>query len=90
MGVGEASGAVDTGGLKGFGEGHGRQDGGEPPSQHRLARPWRTKKEDIMTAFRLSLCYHIEDKIVPIPLYRRGYNYLRLESRQEVDLVKLV
>jgi hypothetical protein len=26
------------------------------------------EQEDIMTAFKLSLCYHIEGKIVPIPL----------------------
>ena len=28
-------------------EGHRRQDGGEPPGQHRLARPWGTKEEQI-------------------------------------------
>ena len=30
--AGQAGDAVDTGGLNGFGEGHGRQDGGEPPA----------------------------------------------------------
>jgi hypothetical protein len=29
--AGEASDAVDTRGLEGFGEGHGRENGGEPP-----------------------------------------------------------
>ena len=30
-GAGETGDAVDACGLEGFGEGHGRQDGGEPP-----------------------------------------------------------
>jgi hypothetical protein len=30
---------VDPRGLDGLGEGHRGQDGGEPPGQHRLARP---------------------------------------------------
>jgi hypothetical protein len=44
----KAGDTVDARGLNGLGEGHRRQDGGEPPGQHRLARPWRTKEEDIM------------------------------------------
>ena len=46
--AGEARDAVDTRGLNGLGEGHRRQDGGEPPGQHRLARPWGTQEEDVM------------------------------------------
>jgi hypothetical protein len=38
-GAGEAGDAVDAGGFDGFGQRHGRQDGGEPVRQHRLARP---------------------------------------------------
>src|SRR5262249_9706724 len=44
----EAGDAVDARGLKGFGEGHGRQDGGESPGQHRRARPRRAEQEHIM------------------------------------------
>jgi len=41
-GAGEASNTMDTCGLNGFGQGHPRHDGREPPRQHRLARPgWR-------------------------------------------------
>jgi hypothetical protein len=36
---GEAGDAVDPRGLNGLGEGHCRQDGGEPPCQHRFTRP---------------------------------------------------
>jgi hypothetical protein len=46
--AGEAGDAVDAGGLNGLGEGHGRQDGGKSPGQHRRARPWGTKKEDVV------------------------------------------
>ena len=35
----QAGDAVDARGLNGLGEGHRRQDGGEPPGQHRRARP---------------------------------------------------
>jgi hypothetical protein len=34
--AGEAGDALDACGLEGFGEGHIRQDGGEPPCPHRL------------------------------------------------------
>jgi hypothetical protein len=37
--AGAAGVAVNTRGLNGLGEGHPRQDGGEPPCQHRRARP---------------------------------------------------
>ena len=47
-GAGEAGDAVELCGLDGFGEGHRRQDGGQPPGQHRLARPGRADEEDIM------------------------------------------
>jgi hypothetical protein len=46
--AGEASDAVDTCGLKGLGESHRRQDGGEPPGEHRRARPRGAEQEDIM------------------------------------------
>jgi hypothetical protein len=40
--TGPAGDAMDARGFDGFGEGHGRQDGGEPPRQQRLPRPrWR-------------------------------------------------
>ena len=45
---GEARDAVNARGLNGLGQGHRRQDGGEPPGQHRCARPWRSQEEDIM------------------------------------------
>jgi hypothetical protein len=41
-GVGAAGDTMDACGLNGFDQGHRRQDGGESPSQHRLASPkWR-------------------------------------------------
>ena len=46
--AGEAGDAVNTRGLDGLGQGHGRQDGGESAGQHRLARPWRAKDEDVV------------------------------------------
>jgi hypothetical protein len=39
--AGAAGDAVNPRGLNGFGERHGRQDGGESACQHRRARPWR-------------------------------------------------
>jgi hypothetical protein len=50
----EASDAMDACGFNGFGEGHGWQDGGESPRQHRLARPRRAEQEDVVAATRLS------------------------------------
>jgi hypothetical protein len=47
-GAGEAGDAVNTRGFNGLGEGHRRQDGGESAGQHRLARPWGTKEEDVV------------------------------------------
>jgi hypothetical protein len=38
--AGEDGDAVDAGGFNGFGQGHRRQDGGEPARQYQLARPW--------------------------------------------------
>jgi hypothetical protein len=38
-GAGEADDARDTGGVEGLGQGHRRQNGGEPARQPRLARP---------------------------------------------------
>ena len=46
--AGEACDTVDTRDLNGFGEGHRRQDGGEPPGQHRRARPRGTEEKDVM------------------------------------------
>jgi hypothetical protein len=57
-GAGEAGDAVDTRGLKGLGQGHRRQHGGEPPGEHRLARPRGAEQEQIMVrtpASRLAL-----------------------------------
>jgi hypothetical protein len=44
---GKASDAMDAGGVEGFGEGHGWQNGGEPPGQHGRARPGRANEEDV-------------------------------------------
>jgi hypothetical protein len=44
----QAGDTVDPRGLDGLGEGHRRQDGGEPPGQHRLPRPGWAKQQDIM------------------------------------------
>jgi hypothetical protein len=46
--AGAAGDAVNPRGLKGLGEGHGRQNGGEAPGQHRRARPRRAKEEDVV------------------------------------------
>ena len=46
--AGEARDTVDPRGLNRLGEGHRRQDGGEPPRQHRLARTRGAEQEDIM------------------------------------------
>jgi hypothetical protein len=45
---GEAGDAVDTRGLDGLGQGHRRQDRGQPAHQHRLPRPRRAQEEEIM------------------------------------------
>jgi hypothetical protein len=40
--AGAACHTMGAGGLEGFGQGHPRHDGREPPRQHRLTRPgWR-------------------------------------------------
>jgi hypothetical protein len=44
VGAGEAGDAVDACGFNGFGQRHGRQDGGESVRQHRLARPRGAEK----------------------------------------------
>ena len=43
--AGERRDVVDTRRLNGLGEGHGRQDGGEPPRRHRFARPRRSQEK---------------------------------------------
>jgi hypothetical protein len=45
--AGEAGDSVDTRGLNRLGEGHRRQDGGQSPCQHRLARPRGAEQEEI-------------------------------------------
>ena len=64
--AGEAGDAVDTRGLNGLGEGHRRQNGGEAPGQHRLARPGRTKQEDIMVTTPASASASPEALEVPM------------------------
>jgi hypothetical protein len=44
-GAGEAGDAMDAGGLDGFGQRHGRQDGGETTGEHRLARSRRPQEQ---------------------------------------------
>jgi hypothetical protein len=46
--AGEAGDAMDAGGLNRFGQGHGRQDGGEPPGQHPCARSRTAKNEKVI------------------------------------------
>jgi hypothetical protein len=46
--AGEAGDAVEARGLKGLGQGHRRQDGGEPPGQQRLARPRGAEQEQMI------------------------------------------
>jgi hypothetical protein len=45
---GAAGDAVDPRGLDGLGAAHRGQDSGEPPGQHRLARPGRAEEEHMM------------------------------------------
>jgi hypothetical protein len=45
--AGEAGDAMDARGVEGFGEGHGRHDGGEPPRQPRFPSP-RGAQEEVM------------------------------------------
>src|SRR5262245_42416751 len=47
-GAGEPGDAVDARGLKGLGESHRRQDGGEAPRQHRFARPRGAQEADVV------------------------------------------
>ena len=44
----KASDTVEARGLDGLSEGHGRQDGCEPPCEHRFARPRRAEQQDIV------------------------------------------
>jgi hypothetical protein len=44
----KASDPVGACGLNRLGEGHCREDGGQPPCQHRLARPGRSQEKDVM------------------------------------------
>src|SRR5262245_26029444 len=46
--AGEAGDAVEAGGLNGLGEGHRREDGGEPAGQPRLPRPRRAQEENVV------------------------------------------
>jgi hypothetical protein len=46
--TGAAGNTMDARGFDGLGEGHGRQDRGEPPRQHRLARPRRPQEQDVV------------------------------------------
>jgi hypothetical protein len=46
--AGAAGDAVDPRGFNGLGERHRRQNRGEPPGQHRLARRRRAKEEDVV------------------------------------------
>jgi hypothetical protein len=46
-GAGEAGDAMDAGGLKGFGQDHGQQDGRQPPRQPRCPRPRRAQQQDV-------------------------------------------
>jgi hypothetical protein len=60
--AGAARDTVDARGLNGLGEGIRRQDGGEPPGEHRLARPRGAEQEDVM---RRTPAYHFAS---PVPL----------------------
>jgi hypothetical protein len=60
--TGEAGDAMDARGFEGRGEGHGRQDGGAPAGQPRLARSGWTQEQDIMGR---TPAYHFAS---PVPL----------------------
>src|SRR6185503_14049889 len=47
---GQAGGAPDAGHLERLLRAQRRKDGGEPPSQHRLARSGRTDEEEVVAA----------------------------------------
>jgi hypothetical protein len=49
-GAGAAGDAMEARRLKGFGEGHGRQDGGESPRQHRRARPRGAEQQEAVVS----------------------------------------
>jgi hypothetical protein len=46
--AGEAGDTMDACRLNGFGQGHRRQDGGEPACQHQRARPRGAQQEEVM------------------------------------------
>jgi hypothetical protein len=79
--AGEARDAVDTRGLNGLGEGHRRQDGGEPPCQHRLARP-RGAKEQVALNTKISSGF--------IDMTRLGPCEHSLEARPHQRLERLI
>jgi hypothetical protein len=58
-GAGAAGDAVDAGGVKGFGQRHGRQDGGEPTGQHRLPRPRGAEHETLWSERQHHLYYRL-------------------------------
>ena len=67
--AGAAGDAVDMHGLNGLGEGHGRQDGGERPRQHRRPRPRWSQEQPIM--LRMPGCpsalhWHIDIGVVRV------------------------
>jgi hypothetical protein len=67
-GAGQAGDAVDAGGLQGFGQGHGGQDGGEPVRQHRLARPGGASNRTLGSQ-RL---HPLQPRHVPVERSRQG------------------
>jgi hypothetical protein len=70
LGAGEAGNAMDARGLNRLGEGHRRQDGGEPPCQHRRARPRGAEQEDVMVktpASRSALPYTLGRQATTFP-----------------------
>jgi hypothetical protein len=46
--AGEASDVMDARGLNRLGQGHRRQNSGQPPGQHRLARPRGAQQQDVV------------------------------------------
>jgi hypothetical protein len=72
-GAGEAGDAVDTPGLKGFGEGHCRQDGGDRPPRTRLVRPQTAEKEKVWE--RVMLCSHGTSRSLGLQCIDSGGGY---------------
>jgi hypothetical protein len=81
--AGAAGDAMDARGLNGLSQGHRRQEGGEPPGQHRLARPGRAKEEHIMGR---TPAYHFASPVpLGMPIDPRMNLLCKLDNRMGPD-----